>query len=275
MLATYHNHTDWSDGTGSIDDMIAGARTLGVQELGLSDHFTLHPTQHDIAWAMEPDRVGAYVDAVRDAAARAAAEGGPVVRAGLEADWFEPTAGALRAVLSSLPLDFVVGSVHYHGDTELDGRPSVWEAWSPRQQDAVHRAYWVNMQRMAESGLFDIVGHLDLTKKFNFHPSEPIDDQIDRTLDAIANSGMVVELNTNGWNCPCAEAYPSRALLARCRARDIPVTISADAHHPDHLVRDFGRAVELLQDVGYAQVARFAQREAHFEPITAAMPASG
>jgi hypothetical protein len=51
------------------------------------------------------------------------------------------------------------------------------------------------------------------------------------------------------------------------------VTISADAHHPDHLLRDFTRAADLLAEAGYDEVARFAAREIRFEPLSEAAPA--
>jgi histidinol-phosphatase (PHP family) len=126
---------------------------------------------------------------------------------------------------------------------------------------------------MAASGLFDIAAHLDLPKKFGFRPRCDVDRLIAETLDAIAEARMVVEVNTNGWHCPCREPYPSAAILERCRRRDIAVTLSADAHHPSHLLRDFPAAAEMLRDAGYEQVARFAGREVRFEAIDSAVPA--
>ena len=37
-------------------------------------------------------------------------------------------------------------------------------------------------------------------KKFGFYPSRPPTEQIDAALDAIAEAGLVVELNTAGWH---------------------------------------------------------------------------
>jgi histidinol-phosphatase (PHP family) len=84
---------------------------------------------------------------------------------------------------------------------------------------------------------------------------------------------MVVEINTNGWQCPCREPYPSAAILEQCRRRDIAVTLSADAHDPTHLLRDFPAAAKMLREAGYDQVARFADRQVRFESLESAVPA--
>jgi histidinol-phosphatase (PHP family) len=232
MLASYHNHTTWSDGKGSMAQLVESAQGLGLGEVGISDHLTLHPTDPSVSWAMPPDQVGAYVQDLLATAERSRAGGGPVVRLGLEADWFAATEPALRETLAALPLDYVIGSVHYNGDFAIDGFASTWE-----------------------------------------HPRFDVGPLIGEALDAIAEARMVVEINTNGWHCPCREAYPSAAILEQCRRRDIAVTLSADAHDPTHLLRDFPAAARMLRDAGYDQVARFADRQVRFEPLASAVPA--
>ncbi|MHC4709531.1 MAG: histidinol-phosphatase HisJ family protein [Planctomycetota bacterium] len=271
MLASYHNHTTWSDGKGSVAQFVESAQELGLGEVGISDHFTLHPTDPSVSWAMPPDQVGVYVRDLLATAEQRRTAGGPVVRLGLEADWFASTEPALRQALADLPLDYVIGSVHYNGDFAIDGFAATWERLSPDERDEMHRAYWRQIPPMAASGLFDIAGHLDLPKKFGFHPQFDAGPLIGEALDAIAEARMVVEINTNGWHCPCREPYPSAAILERCRRRDIAVTLSADAHDPTHLLRDFPAAARMLRDAGYDQVARFADRQVRFEPLDSAV----
>ena len=251
MLTSYHNHTTWSDGKGSVAELVAGARDLGLDEVGISDHLTLHPSGQAISWSMPPDQVGAYVGELLAVAEQSRDAGGPVVRVGLEVDWFASSERAIRRALADLPLDYIIGSVHFNGDFAIDGVASAWERLSPDERDLMHRAYWRQIPAMATSGLFDIAAHLDLPKKFDFHPQGDVDPLIGEALDAIAAARMVVELNPNGWHCPCREPYPSAAILEQCRRRDIAVTLSADAHQPTHLLRDFPAAARMLRDAGY------------------------
>ena len=272
MLASYHNHTSWSDGKASVAEVVAQARLLGLAEVGISDHLTLHPSGQSVSWSMPPDRVDDYVADVRDSAGRSRAAGGPQVRVGVEVDWFDGQADELGRVLDGLALDYVIGSVHFCRGVAIDATAATWRRWTPDEREAVHREYWLQIRRLAESGLVDIMAHLDLVKKFGFDPREPVDRLVDAALDAIAAAGLVVELNTAGWHKPCREPYPAPSILHRCRHRGIPVTLSADAHDPADLVRDFPAAARLLADAGYDEVARFEDRRVRFEPLLTTPP---
>lgn len=273
MLATYHNHTTWSDGRNSPAELLDAARRLGVDELGISDHYVLHPDNQTPAWGMAPKSVVRYIEQLATLRERSSEQGGPTLRIGLEVDWFPGHDELLHEALSRLPLDFVVGSVHDVNGFCIDGSPAKWQKLEQSQRDDVHRTYWQHMQGLARSGLFDIVAHIDLPKKFAYMPSVEPADEIDAALDAIAaQDGLVVEINTAGWHKPCADAYPSAEITHKCWLRGIPMTINADAHQGEDLVRDFDRAVQRMRDAGYTQIARFEGRQVHLEPLEQALP---
>ena len=279
MLATYHNHSKWSDGKPTLREMLDAATRLGIGELGVSDHWVLHPDGTIQKWAMHPEALGAYVDALLELRDGAKRQAGPEVRIGLEVDWFPVRSNAsdpglpLRAVLDRLPFDYLIGSVHEVDGFMIDGSPAAWQPLSQDQVNHLHRRYWQNMKSLGESGLFDIVAHIDLPKKFAFHATCDLRGEIGEALDAIATApnNPVVEINTAGWYKPCADAYPTLDILRECRRREIPVTISADAHQADHLLRDFDKAAARLAEAGYTHIARFAGREKRLEPIAEAL----
>jgi histidinol-phosphatase (PHP family) len=264
VIASYHNHTAWSDGVAPVAVMVARAGELGLDEVGISDHFILRPDGSLPAWSMRPDRLAAYVEEVRAAGDSGV---GPAVRLGLEVDWFTGHAAAIREALEGIPFDLLVGSVHEVGGFVVDVASADWEQLLPEQREEVHRGYWEGLAGLAGSRLFDVVGHLDLPKKFRQAPRSDLSGLVSAALDAIRDAGLVVELNTAGWHTPGRDAYPSLELLQACRRRDIPVTLSADAHHPDHLRRDFERGLERLRAAGFQEVARFASRERWFDPV--------
>lgn len=263
MLASYHNHSSWSDGKGSLEEMIESARAQGVEELGVSDHFVLHPDGKQYPWSIHPDQLGAYVDEILELARTAPL----TVRLGLEVDWFPNIAEAIRHALEPYPFDYLIGSVHEVNGFIVDGSPQAWERLTAAERDEIHRQYWLNLGTMAESGLFDIAAHLDLCKKFAFHPTIDLSVEIAAALDAIASAGLVVELNTAGWYKPCNDAYPALALLEQCHERNVPVTLSSDSHRPEDLVRDFDRGAARLREAGYEQLTRFAGRRRRQEVL--------
>ncbi|MGI9013410.1 MAG: histidinol-phosphatase HisJ family protein [Phycisphaerales bacterium] len=263
MRATYHNHTTWSDGKASVEELVAHARRLGVNELGISDHLTLPPAGEPPRWSMCSDDLPAYVEEV----AAYGFDADMPVRLGIELDWFDSQESQLREVVNRFPFDYIVGSVHFVGRFPVDGNPHRWDALTQDDIDAIHRGYWERMARMAASGIFTIAAHLDLPKKFNHHPSTQPWDVILPALDALAAAKVVVELNTSGWAKACEDAYPSEEILRACCERSIAVTLSADAHDPLHLLRDFGRGAERLQAAGYNRIARFMNRRIRFDVI--------
>ena len=274
MIATYHNHSRWSDGKATVADIIDAARRMGIDELGISDHWVLHPRMENKSWAMPTDALPRYVDEIlRLKNDVAAAQVLPVIRLGLEVDWFPGHAAAIRDELNKHPFDYLIGSCHEVevpgvGPFMIDMSPHTWEKISQDLRNEIHRTYWIHMKSMAENGLFDIVAHIDLPKKFAFYPTIDLSREIGGALDAIAaTKHLVVEVNTSGWHKPCKDAYPSLDLVRECRRRGIPMTINADAHLPEHLLRDFDQAAARLADAGYTEIARFATRKVRMEPL--------
>ena len=43
MIASFHNHSTWSDGQAPFGEFYAYAKKTGVEILGLSDHFCIYP----------------------------------------------------------------------------------------------------------------------------------------------------------------------------------------------------------------------------------------
>ncbi|MEG1479413.1 MAG: histidinol-phosphatase [Kiritimatiellia bacterium] len=263
--ASYHNHTVFSDGADTPEAFYQNAKTQGVDILGFADHYYRASADAIDApeWALQPHLEERYFNAIRDLQRHHEME----IRVGMEFDWLEGSAAWLMPVTQDPRLDYTIGSVHYVGADSIDSTRKFWEERSQEERDELFRNYWIAVREMAESRLFDIVGHVDLIKKFDFYPSEDITPFIREALDAIKASRMVVELNTSGWNKDCRESYPSEPILHACFHREIPVTVSSDAHRARFVCANFSRAFDLLTKVGYKHVARFTQRQVTFEPI--------
>ncbi len=263
--ASYHNHSVFSDGADTPAELVRQAIARGVDILGVSDHYYREGPGAMSApdWALRPDREADYFETLRALAAESPIE----VRVGLEFDWLEGSAAWLAGPARDPRLDYAIGSVHFIGRQTIDTDRDFWLARSQDEVNALYRRYWCAVRDMAESGLFDIAGHLDLVKKFAVYPTCDLTPEIRDALDAVKASGMVVELNTAGWVKDCRECYPGEAILRACFRREIPVTVSADAHRADRLCADFGRAYDLLARVGYRSLVRFRGRERFVDPL--------
>ena len=252
MEVSYHNHSKWSDGQNTVEEMFLAAKAAGLREFGLSDHFVVPglPELNDKEWSMPIGQVDAYMEEVSACCRKVASEDFSP-RIGLEVDYFRENWKEVDAILKRLPLDYCIGSNHYSFSFSIDHDASDWEPLSQEEIDRIYQEHWQKMLEMAQTGAFDIAGHIDLPKKFGFACSCDLSDLQEATLLAIRDSDMAMELNTAGWFKQCQEAYPSLKLLKRAHELGIPVIISADAHQTGHVMRAFDRAQALLAEAGY------------------------
>jgi histidinol-phosphatase (PHP family) len=267
MLATYHNHSIWSDGRPTFAEIYAFAATAGVDLLGLSDHFCVLPDGTSPDWSLQPTEIDAYLADVASFRGKGKIE----IRVGLEFDWFEDHDKIVRPYVEGIPLDYRIGAVHHVEGRQFDVDISYWRDRSEEARDDIYVKYWGLIREMAESRLFDIAAHLDLPKKLGFYPVSDLSSFIDAALDAIVEADMVVELNTAGFGKPCADGYPSLEILQKCEKRGIPITLSADGHIPEHILFEFDRGLARLHEAGFSSIARFRNRERFFEPLADAL----
>ncbi len=251
-LVDYHTHSILSDGTTSYEEMVLAAIEKGLDEIGFSDHVCLKP----VSWAMQEvdlPVMTSQIMEIREKYSHLIA-----IRYGIELDYFPGKEEQLFRIIHSLPLDYVIGSVHFIGDWNFDGDQSLYGKWS---NDELYAIYFSLVQQAAASGLFDTLGHLDLVKKFSVYPETDQSLLYEETARIISRSGATVELNTGGLDRPCTEFYPGSQWLELLRAYDIPVTLSSDAHHPDQIARHYQQAVTLLKKTGYHQITTFHNRK--------------
>ena len=106
------------------------------------------------------------------------------------------------------------------------------------------------LEKLAGSGLFHTLGHMDLVKKFGYRPEEDVSDAFCRVLDAVAKNNMLIEINTSGLDKPVKEMYPSPDILRAAVDRNIGITLGSDSHAPEEVGRHFADALKLLRGLG-------------------------
>jgi histidinol-phosphatase (PHP family) len=247
--------------TSTVDPFVEAAHAAGVDEIGFTEHgyyFTQLRTLLSVEYQTERCvfDLDPYVEAVVQARER-----GLPVKLGLEVDYVPGREDEMRALLAPYPWDYLLGSVHWIDGFGVDGEPKLVD------EVGVERAYgryFETLARAARSGLFDSLSHPDLVKIFG--DRVPAYDYAE-VADAIAESGVAVEVSTAGLRKPVGELYPHPEFLAACRERDVPVTTGSDAHVPELVGRDFDRVRDLLRSAGYETVTVLERRQARQEPL--------
>ncbi len=270
MLADYHTHTPLCrHAEGWPVELAAAAVAAGLAELGLSDHSPLPEPFDD--WRMLREELPEYLAAVE--AARAAHPALPI-RLGLEVDYFAEEAGPggeawIRELSAAAPWDYLIGSVHYlPGGWDVDNPKWLGLGrWDEQPVEEVWRAYFDAYEKCLRSGLFDFHAHPDLVKKFGHRPPGDLRRFYEPVVQAVADTGALLEINTAGWRNSAGEQYPSRAFLELLASTGTPILISSDAHRPGDVGRDFERALALAWECGFRKTVRFQQRERREVPL--------
>ncbi len=257
-LVDYHTHSLLSDGSSTYQEMAVAAIEKGLDEIGFSDHVSMKP----VSWALQEVDLPVMTRQITEARNRF---GHMInIRYGIEMDYFPGKEAQIARIIETLPLDYVIGSVHFIDDWNFDGDQSFYGKWS---NDELYSKYFRLVMQAAKSHLFDILGHADLIKKFSIFPESDQTNLLEEVAEVISQSGMAIELNTAGLDKPCAEYYPGPQFLKLLNARNVPVTISSDAHHPGQIARHYDHALHYLRDCGYRRITRFRERQRTFTYI--------
>ena len=151
--------------------------------------------------------------------------------------------------------------MHYVSDSWDIDNPAKLSEWKKRDAFEVWKIYFDRLTLAAASGLFEIIGHADLPKKFGIRPQQDCTPLYEKFLDAAAKTHCAIELNTAGLRKDCKEIYPCRDLLEIAFQKGVHITFGSDAHAPEEVGMDFEAAVELARSVGYTETCRFNQRQ--------------
>ena len=254
----YHTHTPLCHhAQGQPEEFVMQASQLGLHQYGIADHAPMPPQMEPYDdWRMLASELESYEEWI--CTAKEIAKGTNLqVLSGLECDWVPGIEPWIRELRAMAPWDYFIGSVHY-----LPGNGSVDDSIYANKcltnsTDEDWRLYWQSIESMVRSGLFDIVGHIDLVKIWGRVPQGDLMAYYEPVLRALQDSGMAVEINTAGWHKHCKEQYPAIPLLKELLQRRIPIVIDSDAHYPQHLSRGWEDAVALLRQLTGNQLKQF------------------
>jgi len=268
----YHMHTPrCNHAIGSISEYVEAALLVGLKEIGMSDHSPM-PDGFD-EWRMQRSELGDYLAEVQ--AVKAAYAGRIEVKRGLEADFFPGTEYYVKEMLDSYDWDYVIGSVHYLGtlsDKWGFDNPDDMSEWEVKDVEDAYCDYFDMVTLSAESGLFDIIGHPDLIKKFGHRA--PLESQRvfaaeERMLQAVKDADVALEVSSAGLRKPVGEVYPHARIIARAAELDIPMSFGSDAHAPGEVGHAMDACLNMMKACGVSEVATFSGRVRTMQPILA------
>jgi histidinol-phosphatase (PHP family) len=248
-----HNHTTLCNhATSSMEEYILKAIENKIDIYGFSDHA---PMNFDKKYRMNIEKRSFYEKTALDLKEKY--KKNIKILLAYEVDYLN---GYILDDIIKSDVDYLIGSVHFINKWGFDN-PQFINRYKNQDIDKIWEDYFDIITNLAKSNLFDIVGHLDLIKVFNFIPKKDIKKIVYLSLQEIKRSNMVIEINSSGFLKPIKEQYPSKDILQLAYELDIPITFSSDAHHLKYIGNNYSKVVKLAKEVGYSKCAIFEKRE--------------
>ena len=265
MKFNFHTHSKFCDGVGELEDYVVSAIEKGFGYLGFSGHA---PVPFTNTFAIQQEDMETYCNQVNSLRRKYADR--IKLFLSLEIDYIPDVMNNFAEWKQRYDLDYVIGSVHLVKNPEngklwfIDGGKvdafdrGLAEVFGGDIRKGVE-AFYKQTERMILEEKPDIVGHWDKIKMNNknryFTEDEPwIQLLEDNVLDALEQTSAVSEVNTRGlYKQRHTDFYPSQRLLRKIKQRNLPVTISTDAHNPNEIDLYFDHAMLTLHEIGFTE----------------------
>jgi len=262
MLVDYHIHTRMcGHAEGEMEEYVKEAIRKGLGEIGFNEHFPiLHLEDKELArrLAMSIDEFPIYVEHVqrlqKEFKKRIS------IKLGCEIDYLPGNMEMIMNTINEYDFDYLYGSVHFLDDWMID-HPDHKSRFENQDLYKVYKDYFSLVEEAAESRLFDCISHIDVIKKFGYKPDKDLTCIYEQTAMTLKHANVCIDVNTSGLYKPVGEIYPQEKFLKICYKHNVPVTLGSDAHKPEHVGRDFDKAVSLIKRAGYREIVRFSKRQ--------------
>ncbi len=265
MLQDYHLHTPFcGHAKGEMEDYLREALKKNIKEIGFAGHFPLlHLKDRQMIehLSIPEERFPFYVEKVLSLREKFPQL---TIRLGCEVDFVPGYERKIEKILVSFPFDYVMLSVHFIGDFLFD-HPAYLEEWKGKDIFSIYQQYFKLLKEGIKTGLFDVLAHPDLIKKFGFRPSQDLSPFYEEIAHLLKEKNMASEVNTSGLRRPVGEIYPSLELLKILRSYEIPAVIGSDAHSPEEVGKDLDKGIQWLKKAGYRELVSFSGRK--FSPF--------
>lgn len=257
MIPDYHMHTQLcKHASGTMEEYVLQALKAGCHEIAFTDHIPL-PHDFDLAHRMHPSQLDGYfkeIERLRSAYPDLQ------ILCGIEADFYDGFEPYLERFLAENNFDLVIMSVHFIKQWP-EGNWAFSYHFPDKSLTEIYSEYLHAVLRGVKTGLFDIVGHLDLVKSPDQSLLEHNQTQIEDVISESKLQNMAIEINTSGLRKEINQTYPDLSFLSLINQAQVPITMGSDAHMPEQVALKFTEITQYLSAFEDLQIARYRSRK--------------
>lgn len=251
---------------------VRAALARGLAGIAFTEHFDTHPTE----WPL----CRYDYDAIRETVASLRSKYGDrlFIGHGIEICYQPERMDFILDYLASHEFDIVLLSVHW-----FDGRAlHVREHWGDLDSRAATEAYLKTVLNAAQFAgslvrdgrrVFDVLGHLDLAKRYTTRyfgeiTVTPFRGLVDDILRAALAADLIPEINTSTWQPGGGEPMPAEWVVQRyAELGGRCMSLGSDSHRADHIGHMLPEAAAMLRRAGIMDAAVFRRRELERVPL--------
>ena len=230
-----HNHTTFSDGRDSADEVVRSAAISGLQVIGISDHFDPYVSRQDVC--LQPNEIDAYVKELEELKDKYQIKLLSGLEIGLQ---------SMGIVWPGVEFDYYIYSVHtVPGLPELKDLEDPWEIYLDEVIMAV--------ELIDRPGF---LGHLDFLRRHIPGATPPSPGaQMDMLLRKLVENDIGLEMNTSGWLYNLGDSTPQRWVIERyIELGGHLITLGSDSHRAVNVGSYISKAIGVLEELAVKQV---------------------
>lgn len=282
MLADYHMHFEY----GSYDEkwvkgFFDAAKKRGISELGISEHSHGFKEFEELYYEdliLDDSIVGEFqkkwlktnkfkcsISDYEKFINELKQKGYPV-KFGMEICNFQ-NQEKVKKILDEYNFDYLIASIHFVDGWAYDSS-QIKEEWENKNIYSVYEKYVKEIEKVAESGLYDVLGHPFNLRLYGYFPKEDMSGLIERAVLALKKSNMAVDVNTGTlYRYPIKEISPYNEFMKVAKKYNLPIILSSDAHKPEDAGNYIKQAAEYAKSFGYIEYLRFENRKRIIEKL--------
>ena len=266
-MIDYHIHPDYSIDAEpfSMNSYCQKAVELGLKDICFTPHCEFDPIRQHLDWSVRcggmllPMHPVLWLDKYFKDIEECAVHYAPMglkVKAGLEAGFDLGLEKEIEAVLTEYPFDFVIGSVHCLNHIAISSNRESAGYFRGKSSEKVARGYYKTLREAVVTGLFDVVGHLDIyrrhgTKFLGESINSAFREYIDDVLELMVKTGTGLELNTSSRRYGQGAFYPAVEILKEAVKKGVTsFTVGSDCHRLSELGLRVTEALDIAERCG-------------------------
>lgn len=267
-LHSYHSFDSREDPEANV----RAAIEKGLSGITFTEHFDTHPVEWPLC-RYDYEAIRRMVDGLRRRYGDRL-----FIGHGVEVCYQPERMDFILDYLAGRQFDLVILSVHWFDGRALHVREH-WDGLDPGRATALY------LQTVAEAArtagrlrghgrrVFDVLGHLDLVKRYTHRFFHCFDVRshaalVDEVLRTALEADLIPEVNTSGARQSVGEAMPAEWVVRRyAELGGTCMSVGSDAHKAADIGAGLPEAVECLRRCGVGSLAVFRDRELMLQPL--------